>query len=228
MFPIQCLRCGLGNGSRPQLKSASFLSSLWGLMLLCQIPIALFVLIGSHWHGFGSAISGNPLISAMAATGVLGLLMLRGLNFASRFITSLILDGLLAALILYGCFASGAAALTFGEQFAAPKLQAAVNSTEAIQRAWVMWESVNPTMRSLTLIACGSLGSAFLLLLPKLTLRLFLGCLLALLATGTTILGTSVGMQLQHSPVMIVALGMLGIALLRGFFRPAGKATTSA
>lgn len=216
MFIMQCFRCGVGTRGDLPLTGYGPISLLWGLTLLCQIPIGLFLLLQEVGTQAEGLVKANPLYTAIACIGAMGLYLCRNALSVTRWCSNLLVDAAALAALVLGCFGSAMASLSFGQNVATPVVSNSLQTWQATQKCLELWNTMGSTLQTALLIGCGSILSAVLILMPKAMLRLGLFAVLLVLLGGTGILGSEIIRALTQSPLLVILLALVPIITLRG------------
>ena len=216
MYGFQCLRLGLGHSDKVSLKPLTLMKFLWGLVIVCQIPIALLVL--SEWLGqsIWEVVQANLLLTVLVGLGLLAGLLLCRTNHVTRVLADLFVDGALAMLVLVGMLASAGVAINSIATYGSPFVLSAAQSAGLTGSPLDMWNELAAPVRNAILIACGALAAGTLIGIPRLTWKLIKFMLLLLLLAGSAAYCIVIANKIAASPFLVAAVGLTVIVVLRG------------
>jgi|GEM_PF-6618715 len=216
MYALQRLRLGLGHSENLSLKPLSLWGALWGLVLLCQIPITAFVI--QSWLGanISELVSKHAVLCVAAMLLLVTLLVFSRLCRLTHFIWDMLVNVLVFAAVLFGCMLCLAAAIDFVATQSAPLITLTVTAWHPLSQAAQAWERLTRTTHSLVLTLAGAFVGGVLFGLPPLGRRIFKILLLITLYVGTALYAILIAREMLHSPIMVAVVGATIVLTLRG------------
>lgn len=219
MCALQRLRLGLGHSDNLSLKPLSMWGVLWGLVLLCQIPIAAFVI--KSWLGANirELVTGHAVLSVVVLLSLVTLVVFCRLCRLTHYISDAVVNVLVFAAVLFGCVLCLAAAVDFLATQSAPLVSLTVTAWHPLSQAAQAWEKLTSSTHSIVLTLAGVMLGGVLFGLPRLGRWIFKILLLIGLYLGTALYAILISREMLHSPLMVAVVGATIVLTLRGAVR---------